>query len=264
MEKGWDKTVPFKSPSPLSITAVNALSALLVSIGDILTSLAINLLFHGFLRSKEVCSLRANDICFANNARLSDFLANRAVYVVTDAKTGKIQFVPLSKQTLLRCLKRFICTIATSSGLLFHLPYTNVTASFHAALQHFHLTKQDYRLHSLRHCGATFEWLNNLRMENVMLKGTWEAENTCKRYLNAGKALLVCTTLSSRSTTHIERYASSWCATAERVRVKWPRAPSANLPLGRPVGAKFWSSFRWQWIQLVKLTIPRPGLAMLS
>lgn len=61
-EKGWDKTVPSASPPPVSVTTVNAMSALLASVGRIRASLAINLGVHAFLRANEICSLRVADV----------------------------------------------------------------------------------------------------------------------------------------------------------------------------------------------------------
>lgn len=164
------------------------------------------------MRADEVCRLRPHDICFEDDVRLSDFHSSRAGCVVRDAKTGKNQFVPLSDLTLLRRLKRFVNSLKPNSTTLFRFSYARLSAVFQDALSHFSLTRHGYRLHSLRHGGATFEWLHKTPLEDVMMKGRWESDKSCKRYLNAGKALLVRTSLSQTSTALIERFASRWGA----------------------------------------------------
>lgn len=178
IEKGWDKTAPSKSPPPLSVTTVNAISAWLASFGRVRASLAINLGFHAFLRANEICSMQVTDFCFPNDDRLSDFLADRSGFVVRNAKTGKNQYIPVTDATLLRGLNRFVLSKPSSASSLFHLSYSELTASFHDALVHFKITNLVYRLHSIRHGGATFEWLNNVPLQDVMMKGRWEAESS--------------------------------------------------------------------------------------
>lgn len=224
-EKVWDRTVPSKSSPPLSVTTVNAMCTWRASKGNIHASLAINLGFHGFLRANEICSLKVSDICFSNDPRLSDFLSSRAGCVVRNAKTGKNQCIPLSEQTLLRRLQRFVLSKPPLTASLFQLSYADLSAYFHDALSHLKLTTQGYSLHSLRHGGATFEWLNNSTLKDVMMKGRLESESSCKRYLNAGRAILVRTTLSHCSSALIHQLAPRWRATAEVVGAEQPRGP---------------------------------------
>lgn len=73
LEKGWDKTVLYKSPPPLSFTTDNALYSWLTSKGDFRSLLAINLAFHSYLQDNEICRLRIADICFPNHDLLADF-----------------------------------------------------------------------------------------------------------------------------------------------------------------------------------------------
>lgn len=224
LEKGWDRSVPAHSPPPLSLTSVNALCAWLASQGKFRQSLAINLGFHAFLRANEICRLRCADICFPGDPRLSDFRSTRAGCIVRHAKTGKNQFVSILDIVLLRRLKRFVLSHPHRHGSLFCLSYALLMAVFKTSLEHFHLHNTGYTLHSLRHGGATFDWLNGNRLEDVMLKGRWSSEKSCKHYLNAGKALLVRTSLPSRSALKIKTFASRRRATAVEERVERARA----------------------------------------
>lgn len=171
LEKGWDRTVPASSPPPLPLTTVNAISAWLASQDRFCESLALNIGFHGFLRANEICKLQKSDICFPGDFRLSDFHSSRAGCVGRHAKTGKNQFIPLTDDTLLRRLRRFSNSLPHHTPDLFSISYSSLTSTFKEVLHHFHLGKVGYTLHSLRHGGATYQWLNGSPFEDVMLKG---------------------------------------------------------------------------------------------
>lgn len=194
---GWDRALPSRSPPPLSVTTFSAICAWLSAKGKIRASFAVYLGFHCFLIANEICHLHISDICFPNDARLSDFISNRAGCVFRNVKTSKNQYIPVSADNLLRRLRRFVSSKPRSASSLFEFSYRELNSCFHAALHHFRLSKQGYRLHSLCHGGATFEWMENTPLQDVMTKGRWEAESSCKQYLNAGKALLVRTAISS-------------------------------------------------------------------
>lgn len=227
-EKGWDKIVRSKSPSPLSLTTVNAIPVWFASCGKIRASLAVNLGLHCFVRANEICNLKISDLCFPNDVRLPDYLTSRSGCVVRSAKTGKNRFIRLSDDTLLRRLHRFIASKPLSAVSLFSLSYAELSASFKTTLHHLHLSNHGYQLHSIWHGGAAYEWLNSTPLQDVMMKGRWKAEASCKRYLNAGKALLVRTSLSRRSVSLISHYAPRLCASASEGRVEWTRATTST------------------------------------
>lgn len=171
LEKGWDRSVPSTSPPPLQLITINVICSWFASQQRYRESLALMLGFHGLLRANEICKLQRSDICFPGDLRLADFRNARAGCVVWHAKTRKNQFIPLSDPTIPRRLVRFSDSLSTSSTSLFSLSYASLTTSFKEALHFFHLGKLGYTLHSLRHGGVTFEWLNASPFEDVMLKG---------------------------------------------------------------------------------------------
>lgn len=213
------------------------MSAYLASEGQIRASLEKrNLGFHAFLRASEICNLHVSDLCFPSDALLSDFLAIREGCIVQSAKTGKRQYIPFSDATLIPRLKKFVLSKPRSSISLSHLSYNDISPTLHKMLAHLRLNKQSCRLHSLRNGGATFEWLDNTPFPDVVLKGGWEAESSCKRYLNAGKALLVWTTLSNRSSRMIIQLAPRGRASASEGRAGPPYALPGPLHWGTRAG----------------------------
>ena len=62
---------------------------------------------------------------------------------------------------------------------------------FKEALLYFPLDKAGFTLHSLRHGGATRDYLGGVALNDIMVKGRWVSLSSCRRYLNAGQGLLL-------------------------------------------------------------------------
>lgn len=152
--------------------------------------------------------------------------------MVRHVKTGRNQFVPLTDEVLLRRLRRFTSSLLPYCDFLFSLTYASFTSTFHDALRFFHLEDVGYTLHSLRHGGATWEWLNGRLLEYVMLKGRWSSKKSFKHYINAQKALLVRSSLPIVSDPLLRRFASRCRDTAVVEGVERPRARRSPDPLG--------------------------------
>lgn len=80
----------------------------------------------------------------------------------------------------------------------FQLSYTELSASIHDALHYFKIMTQCYLPQSICDGCETFEWINNIPLQDVMMNGRLEAEPSCKQYVNAAKDILVRTAITSR------------------------------------------------------------------
>lgn len=157
LEKGWDRSVPSIHMAAVATPYHCPRSMFLfASQHRYRESLALMLVFHGFLRANEICKLQKNDICFPSDFCHADFHNARAGCVVRHAKIGRNQFIHLSDLTLLRRLLCFSNSLPSSSTSLFSISYASLTMSFNEVFQFFHLGRLGYTLHSLRHGGATF------------------------------------------------------------------------------------------------------------
>ena len=211
--KGWNRVAPASSPPPLSLSIVHAISGFYLRRNKIDYALAFSLGFHGYLRSNELLSLRFRDLSLPGDARLNAGLCTqRAGLVVMEAKTGKLQFVPLSDSHLLIQLQSWTRQSGSrlSSDKVFDMSYGKLSRAFHKALFHLGLSDVGFTLHSLRHGGATHDFLLALPFKDIMSKGRWISHQSCERYLNAGKGLLVTISISNRSQRSIREYSSRW------------------------------------------------------
>lgn len=179
---GWNRIKPSKSPPPLSKSITFAIATVLLAKNETRAALAVALSFHGYLRAGEVCQLRGEHICLPDDPRLTSFSEKaQSGCLITQGKTGRDQFLPLDDEILLMCSER-----RDGGGPMFGLSYSQLNALFQKALNYLGLDDLGFTLHSLRHGGATTDWLGGMPFSELMLKGRWESEKSCKRYLNAG------------------------------------------------------------------------------
>lgn len=210
--KGWDKLVPSRSPPPLPPSVVYAISGFYSRRGNKLLAVAFHLAFNGYLRSLELLNIRVGDIALPGDARLDrSSSAVNGGCVVRDAKTGSNQFVPLDDMLLLKRLRILMNDSDLGSNeLLFPYSYAALSLFLSDALEHLRLGHIGYTLHSLRHGGATRDFLEKVDVADIMVKGRWLSDSSCRRYLNAGKGLLLTVQFSDEAKRRIKYYSSSW------------------------------------------------------
>jgi hypothetical protein len=56
-------------------------------------------------------------------------------------------------------------------------------------LKKFKLTEMMFTPHSLRHGGATNDFLNNVPMMDIVMRGRWQSAKTARRYVQSGRSL---------------------------------------------------------------------------
>ena len=100
--------------------------------------------------------------------------------MIKNAKTGKDQFIPLQDDVMLRRLKKWMHKNDTlnSDESLFYLSYAHLSNQPRKGLSSLDLGDVGFTPHSLRHSGATLEWLGGAAFTIVMLKGRWESDKS--------------------------------------------------------------------------------------
>lgn len=178
-------------------------------------ALATKVAFLEFLRAKEVLDLHLSDFCLAGDTRL---FGSRCSCAIPHAKTGSSQFVPIDDYILFRRVSRWSRTARLlSSSKLFNLSYAASRCQFRAAIHQMDLEHNEYILHSLRHGGATTAWLTVTSYAEVKVKGRWVSDASCRRYINAGKIMLLLVRLRQSMASCINTLAVEWSSTINRV-----------------------------------------------
>ena len=73
-------------------------------------------------------------------------------------------------------------------------------------------------LHSLRHGGATADFLRGMPIEDIVARGRWQLSATAKRYIQVGRSLLLGHTVP----TGIMTLGSALLASPDRLLVFFP------------------------------------------
>lgn len=186
--RGWNKVAPSVSYPPLTLELTCALSATAALSGEWRAGVAIYLAFHGLLRISEFLSLKTQDVAVSGDLRLG-LVAKHVSLRLRTTKTGPNQFVTLHDPAVLKLLD-FVLDRTPPGGTLF--PYSPHV--FRRLFKSFCSTlglSAGYVPHSLRHGGATFLHLKGTPIEDILLRGRWSSNKSARRYIQAGRALLL-------------------------------------------------------------------------
>lgn len=97
-----------------------------------------------------------------------------------------------------------------AESIVFPLSYGQLHSKFHDALKSVGLERPRYTCQSLRHGGASTDWILGRNFDEIKNKRRWLSDKSFKRYLDAGKGLLLPTGLSTDMVTIINRLADQW------------------------------------------------------
>lgn len=210
---GLDMLMPgMRSKLPLSLRSLNGFGRLRPSISHppmpwpvcaaVSLWLAVNNPNHGlsmaigvilsfdcYLRTGELLGLQYDDIAFGRDARLGIDDDGRVHIHLRTTKTGSHKGVEVRdeqvKQLLMIHKKRH-----KPGDRLFPWSRSTHLKWFHKACDAFQLST-DYVHHSLRHGGATRDYLAGMPIGDVMVRGRWAASKSATHYIQQGRQLMM-------------------------------------------------------------------------
>jgi integrase len=144
--------------------------------------------FHCFLRVGELVGLRREDVADAGDVRMGVVSQNMTLRLRV-TKTGRNQWVTV-QDTSVRQLLRLLLNSTEPRQLLFPFSTSSFRHHFKTACSSLGLSSS-YVPHSLRHGGATRAHLLGMSMEDILLRGRWASSKSARRYVQAGRALLL-------------------------------------------------------------------------
>lgn len=201
--KGWKRLVPPVPAPPFTWDTALAVAASLQHQG--LPEMASGLLlsFDAYLRVSELCNLRKADVADFNDPRIG---RNTSMYLrLRDAKTGKNQWVSVKRVELVLLIRCLLKGKSAETRVFDFSP-----AAFRRRLRKTccALGLPNYTPHSLRHGGATCDHLSGVTLEDIMLRGRWASSSSARRYIQAGRALLLSTQVPA-SVLALSRFAAA-------------------------------------------------------
>lgn len=197
--RGWDRLNPSSCPPPISWDVALAIAVDLWIAGDHDAAIIVLLAHDCYLRVGEALRLCVRDFSDpgsnVNLAALTPGLG-AACLRLGHTKTGRNQFVTIRDSLVLDLLRRHV-TGKPESSPIFTPSYGQLRASFLASLQRIGAGDVGFVLHSLRHGGATTDFLRGRSMIDIVYRGRWAKLKGARRYVNAGAAALTRQRLSA-------------------------------------------------------------------
>ena len=190
--RGFNRLRPSTPHPPMPWTVTTAIAAWLavnhrkqgfaMAIGVVLS-------FDCYLRTGELLGLLYEDIAVGRDSRLGLDDAERVHIHLRTTKTGAHKGVEVSDpqvKALLIILKKR----SKRGQRLFPWHRSTHLKWFHRACEALQLS-HDYVHHSLRHGGATRDYLNGMRIDDVMVRGRWAANKSAVHYIQQGRQLMM-------------------------------------------------------------------------
>ncbi len=151
------------------------------------------LAFDCYLRVGELCRLRLCDVVMPHDARMGSAFTGMVV-CLPRAKTGLNQSVPVRRPAVGAVLHDYVTLLYQTGAVEWHGHLFSLTASRYrellcAACVALGLPAR-YTPHSLRHGGASHDYLEHGDVNEVMLRGRWRSMPSVQRYIQTSAARL--------------------------------------------------------------------------
>jgi integrase len=182
---GWERRVPPAQKPPCPVELVVLLVKHFVDAGKTDMALVTWLCFHGYLRINEALNVRAQDITFPKDNSPGGIR-------LPQSKTGINQSVMLTIPELWVLLRWHVSRAPAGRQFLFpNLSGPQVARELDAAVLTWGPLPHRFLPHTLRHGGATNDFLNNVPMDKIIHRGRWASPASATRYIQQGRAMLI-------------------------------------------------------------------------
>lgn len=183
--KGWKRNpkTASKSYPPLPRNIVDVMAVTLAVDGHSRAAVALLLSFDCYLRVNECMRLRKQDVTIPYDARLGEPYLNVAVHL-RETKTLENMTVAIRDPAIARLLHRCMVGLAPHQRIFpFSASYYR-THYFHRTLASLGLSSLGFVPHSLRHGGATHDFVLARKPEEyITRRGRWASQKNAHRYV---------------------------------------------------------------------------------
>lgn len=188
--QGWAKLRPSESYPPLTWDLTVLIAVTMAKNGYFRQGVGCLLAFDCFLRVGELVNLRRDDVAVESDARVGGDFTGVALRL-RHTKTGKNQWVTVDDGQVKKLLLALVGESSSDEARIFPFSagqFRNLLKTACAALS----LSSKYVPHSLRHGGATRMYLrDDRRVEDVIIRGRWASTTSARRYIQAGRAMLL-------------------------------------------------------------------------
>lgn len=191
--QGWLKLQPSQSYPPMTWELAVLVAVHLTRNGKLRYAIATLLAFDCFLRVGELVSLRKCDVADSGDSRLGRMYQGLALRL-RQTKTGPNQWVEVHDSDVMQLVRMVLECTSSDGDSLFPFTANQFRLTFKQACTDLGL-HAGYVPHSLRHGGATRWHLDGKPLEDILMRGRWASTKSARRYVQAGRALLLTTSV---------------------------------------------------------------------
>lgn len=187
--RGWEKLRPSESYPPLTWELTVVIAIQMLRAGRRPEAVATVLAFDCYLRISEMVGLLVGDVVDTGDHRLGAVYRGVACRL-RHTKTGPNQWVEVEDaavRTLLLSLKR-----GSRRDKIFGFTAGSYRRLFKRVCAGLGLSS-GYVPHSLRHGGATRDFLSGRPLEDILVRGRWASTKSARRYIQGGRSMLLAT-----------------------------------------------------------------------
>lgn len=198
--RGWERVKKSTSHPPLTWELTVLLACTLAQSGYHGPGLALLLGFDCYLRVSELTGLRRRDIVMPHDARMGRAHTDMAV-CLPRTKTGPNQSVSLQNTDVAELLCIWVRALPRTvgpDGLIFAFSRQWLRQLLRNACVGLGLGHIPYVPHSLRHGGATADFLRTGSVEHVHFRGRWKSIESTRTYIQTARALLAAQQVPAR------------------------------------------------------------------
>ena len=189
--RGWKRLVQHRSHPPLTWELTVVFATLLAKWGRHAEAVATLLAFDCYLRVSEIVGLRYSDVVMPGDPRTGSAHTGMALRLAV-TKTGPNQWVSLRRNSVAQLLLAYLRAFPfLASSRVFPFSAASFRAMLHQVADSLGLGHIPYVPHSLRHGGATCDYLLGSTIEQIMFRGRWVSMESARRYIQTARALLI-------------------------------------------------------------------------
>lgn len=192
--KGWERVKTVASHPPLTWELTVAIACTLARSGFHAPAVAMLVAFDCYLRVGELTRIRLRDVVMPNDSRMGRAHTSMAVCLAR-TKTGLNQSVALHRPEVASVLSSWVRalrarTTADDNPLMFAFSPDFLRRLMRNACVQLGVGHTAYVPHSLRHGGATADFLLAGSIERVQFRGRWKSMESLRTYVQTARALL--------------------------------------------------------------------------
>jgi integrase len=189
--RGYMRSAPSTSYPPMPWTVVVAMAMWFAGKGQLRLSIAVMLSFDCYLRSGELLSLTTTDIAFGDDHRIGSAVpdSERVLLHLRHTKTGAHKGVVIRSNDV-KLLLRVIHSTTPPGQHLFPFTRPQHLRWFRRCITALQLPSH-YVPHSLRHGGATHDYMAGMPLADVMVRGRWAVAGSAQHSIQQCRQLLL-------------------------------------------------------------------------